>query len=191
MSEFHRSGPSASRLTRFVVLAVIVIALVSIRKFWTTRTQDDIVTTSGAVEQNSDTFEATVVAVPDGDSLVVAIEGKQQRVRIQGVDCPERKQPFGDQAWRFTEQLVLGKTVTIHRKGIDQYDRILADIILSNGSRLDETLVQSGWAWQYQKYNDDTLLQQLEYEARKAKRGLWVEDDPVPPWQWRNQHSDR
>jgi micrococcal nuclease len=81
---------------------------------------------------------------------------------------------------------VFGKIVTIVEHGLDKYGRTIADVILQDGTNVNQELVKAGMAWWYPKYalNDDTL-RELEWEARLQKRGLWVDKNPVPPWNFR------
>jgi micrococcal nuclease len=133
-------------------------------------------------------LHATVVRVFDGDSFLVRMDGAEQQVRLQGVDCPEHGQPFGNMAKQFTRELILHKRLTIESVGRDQYDRILGHPRLPDGRRLDYELVRAGMAWWYRHYSDDPRLGELETEARRDKRGLWRDANPVPPWQWRREH---
>jgi micrococcal nuclease len=79
--------------------------------------------------------------------------------------------------------LVFGKEVTLQTHGLDKYGRTLADVLLSDGTNVDHTLVKNGWCWWYRKYaTGDTVLEGLEKDAREAKKGLWADPPPVPPW---------
>jgi len=130
-------------------------------------------------------FEAPVVAVSDGDTIVVRYAGKNLRVRLAEIDCPELKQPFGHAARAFTAQLVLDKIVRIEPKTVDDYDRVVARVKTSDGKDLGEELLRNGLAWWYSRYSRDRRLRALEAEARQAKRGLWADPDPIPPWLYR------
>jgi micrococcal nuclease len=82
--------------------------------------------------------------------------------------------------------LVFGKEVTLQTHGTDKYGRTLADVILPDGTNVNHALVKDGWCWWYRKYAPgDTVLEGLENDAREAKKGLWAEPQPVPPWEWR------
>ncbi len=141
---------------------------------------------AGPVERP--TFTSTVLSVTDGDTLTVLVNGTREKVRLSGIDCPESDQSFGRQATQLAMQLALEKTVTVTDVGHDKYRRILGRIVLPNGRILNHELVREGVCWWYQKYAPgDTTLERLEAEARNAKRGLWAEPTPTPPWQWRQQ----
>ena len=134
-------------------------------------------------------FTGRVVSVSDGDTITVIHYGGGERIRLNGIDCPEKGQPFGNTARRFTSALVFGKEVTVQAKNTDQYGRTVADVILSDGRSLNRELVVAGLAWWYRKYSKDESLGQLEKEARAARRGLWADPEPDPPWKWRKRRK--
>lgn len=130
-------------------------------------------------------FTAKVVAVLDGDTIEVLHHGKAERIRLNGVDCPEKKQPFGQKAKQLTSSLAFGKTVVVVPTQKDRYKRTVGDVFLPNGINLSYELVRAGLAWRYRKYSDDVVLGVLELEAQLARRGLWSDPHPVPPWEYR------
>jgi micrococcal nuclease len=83
------------------------------------------------------------------------------------------------------------KQVTLQTHGKDKYGRTLADVFLLDGTNVNHTLVEDGWCWWYRKYAPrDVVLEGMEKEAREAKQGLWVDPQPVPPWEWRSGVDD-
>ncbi|HMM34837.1 MAG TPA: thermonuclease family protein [Thermoanaerobaculia bacterium] len=132
-----------------------------------------------------ETFEGKVVGVADGDTLVVLDGTTPVRVRLHGIDCPERGQAFGAAANRLASALAFGKTVTVKGRGNDRYGRLLAEVVLPGGQSLSRELVAAGMAWHYVRYSDDETLAKGEREARKARVGIWSEADPVAPWRYR------
>jgi endonuclease YncB( thermonuclease family) len=129
-----------------------------------------------------------VVKVVDGDLLEVLHHGKAERVRLNGIDCPEKGQAYGDQARQATADLVSGKEVMLNTYGPDKDGRTLADVLLSDGTNVNYTLVKEGWCWWYRKYAPgNRKLEGFEKEARDGKKGLWAEPNPVPPWEWRKK----
>ena len=126
-----------------------------------------------------------VVRVRDGDSIVVLRGGVGTEVRLDGIDCPELAQAFGRKAKGFTSDLAFAKGVRLVGKGKDRYDRELAEVFLPDGRSLNRELVLAGYAWWYRKYSNDRSLETLEQSARKARRGLWADANPVPPWEFR------
>lgn len=136
-------------------------------------------------------FTGKVVGVSDGDTIKVMQVGRAIRVRLQGIDCPESRQAYGTRAKQFTADLVFGKTVAVQVRGTDQYGRILGEVILPDGRSLNRELVRNGYAWWYRRYSNDPVFQQLEEEARRERRGLWRDRNPLPPWEFRREHRMR
>ncbi len=114
-------------------------------------------------------FTGRVVGVADGDTITVLHNGKGERIRLHGIDCPEKRQAFGKRAKQFTSRLTCGKAVTVKDLGQDRYGRTIADVLLPDGRVLNRELVQAGFAWWYRRYApDDETLAQLEREASSA-----------------------
>ena len=135
-------------------------------------------------------FSGRVVGVLDGDTIEVLHNQHPERIRLNGIDCPEKGQAFGTRAKQAASELVYGKEVTLQTYGKDKYKRTIADVLLPDGTKVNHTLVKDGWCWWYRKYAPgDTVLEGLETEAREAKKGLWANPQPVPPWEWRNQRK--
>lgn len=129
-----------------------------------------------------------VAAVTDGDTIEVMRDGMLVRVRLNGVDAPERKQLYGSETTQFTSELVLNKSVIVRVKDADRYQRLVADVILEDGRSLNQELVKAGWAWWYEEYAPmDELLQRLQREAQALKKGLWQQENPTPPWEFRKR----
>ncbi len=126
-----------------------------------------------------------VVAVKDGDTIVVLKGREEITVRLEGIDCPESGQAFGTKAKQAASDLCFGKQVSLRVTGEDRYGRTLADVILPDGTSLNQELVRSGYAWWFRKYSDDSTLQRLEAEAKENERGLWADTRSIPPWDWR------
>ena len=132
-------------------------------------------------------FKAKVIGVADGDTVTVLQAKKPVKIRLNGIDCPEKRQAFGTKAKKVTSELCFGRMVTVRPKETDRYGRTVADIVLPDGRVLNQELVKAGMAWWYQQYSKDVGLKKLEEEARKAKRGLWADKKPVAPWEWRRR----
>lgn len=131
-----------------------------------------------------------VIGIKDGDTVEILMDGKPQTVRLSNIDCPEKKQPFGNNAKQFASDLCFGKKVKLStgwKK--DRNKRLLAEIILSNGKNLNKELVKNGFAWHYKKYSKDNSYDDLEKYARKLKLGLWIDKSPTAPWEWRKSRK--
>lgn len=133
----------------------------------------------------ADEISGKVESVPDGDSLTLLKDDKTQvRVRLEGIDAPEMKQAFGGKAKQVFSDLVLGKTIKLVITGKDNYGRVLGNVYVGE-TWINLELVKSGFAWHFAKYNKDERLKEAEQTARKGRAGLWKDDAPTSPWDWR------
>jgi endonuclease YncB( thermonuclease family) len=133
----------------------------------------------------ADEFAGRVVGVTDGDTLKVLHAGRAETVRLQGVDAPEKRQAHGARARRFTADLSFDRTVTVRTTGRDRNGRLLGEVVLPDGRSLNQELVRAGYAWWFRKYSRDGRLARLEEEARAGRRGLWADQAPQAPWEYR------
>ena len=139
-------------------------------------------------KEKKNVWHGMVVGISDGDTITVLHEGKGEKIRLYGIDTPEKGQAFGNKAKQSTSQMVYGKTVEVENKDIDRYGRTVA-LIYVDGQSLNEALVKNGFAWVYRKYCKETFCEDwLNYEiiARYGKIGLWNEPNPIPPWEFRH-----
>lgn len=126
-----------------------------------------------------------VVAVHDGDTLALLNDRQQIKVRLIEIDAPELGQPFGKRSKQSLSDLCYRKPATLDTRGQDKYGRTLARVTC-NGQDANAEQVRRGMAWVYEKYAPkDSQLYHLQHEARAARRGLWADPSPIPPWEWR------
>ena len=130
-------------------------------------------------------FTGRVVGVSDGDTILVLTDGRAVKVRLAGIDCPEKRQAFGARAKQFASEQAFGRDVTVIATGRDRYGRTIGEVLLPSGDSLNRELVRAGLAWWYRQYSNDEDLAKLEAAAREARRGLWADPHPVPPWEFR------
>jgi len=173
----RRSGARRAVRAGGVALAVALAALLAVR-----------LGAAAPAPGRGEEIAGRIVKVKDGDSMEIRRGGENVGVRVFGVDSPERGQPFSARAKSFTTGLVGNQEVVVRVKDVDRYRRIVGDVELKDGRDLGQELVRAGLAWMYRQYTSDPTLARLEAEAREAKRGLWSEPRPVPPWRFR---SDR
>lgn len=134
----------------------------------------------------SQTKTYRVIGIKDGDTVELLMNGMPQVVRLSNIDCPEKKQPFGNNAKQFVSDLCFGKMVEVSGNGKkDRNKRLIAEIILSNGKNLNKELVKNGLAWHFKKYSKDNSYDILEKQAQKLNIGLWKDKNPIAPWDWR------
>jgi endonuclease YncB( thermonuclease family) len=129
-------------------------------------------------------FIGKVVAVADGDTITALKDLQQVKVRLTEIDAPEKQQAFGNRSKESLSDLCFGKTATLLEKGKDRYGRTLARVTC-DGSDANAEQVRRGLAWAYTKYLTDPQIKAIEEEARAARLGLWRDEKPVPPWEWR------
>ena len=133
----------------------------------------------------AETLEGKVIKIADGDTLTLLTPSNQQvKIRLAGVDTPERKQPFGNKAKQALSNLAFQKQALVEIAAKDRYGRTIG-VVFVDGLNVNAELVKQGMAWVYRKYTDDERLYVLESEAKQAKRGLWLDENPIPPWEWR------
>lgn len=132
-----------------------------------------------------------VVGVSDGDTIRVVADGKQIKIRLHGIDAPERGQDFGNVATKGVRSLLAGRQVSIKQTDTDRYGRAVA-IVYADGLNVNEAMLTNGWAWVYPKYCLQGFCEQwrqMEAAARADKKGLWRDPAPTPPWVWRAQQN--
>jgi endonuclease YncB( thermonuclease family) len=144
-----------------------------------------------------DTLRGHVVRIVDGDtiSLLVALPdgGKaEEKIRLAGIDCPEKGQPWGTRAKQQLSDHIYDRDVTIEANKADRYHRIVGKVL--DGERdVNLAMVADGLCWWYRKYAseqtqvDQGLYQAAESAAKIARQGLWGDPEPVPPWEWRHR----
>lgn len=129
-------------------------------------------------------FSAKVVKISDGDTITVLQNKQQIKVRLFGIDAPEKKQDYGQRSKQFLASLIAGQVVEVEPKGKDRYKRTLG-IIHHKGQDINAQMVLNGYAWAYVKYS--RIYVDQEKLARENKRGLWQSSNPTPPWVWRKR----
>jgi endonuclease YncB( thermonuclease family) len=131
-------------------------------------------------------FKAKVTRIVDGDTYDVEMSDRRTiRIRMFGIDAPEKSQSNGQKAMYGLSALCYGKTIQINPVGTDPNRRLVADAISAEGINLNIEMVKLGLAWHFKRYSDNPLLAIAEKEARAARKGLWKEDNPIPPWEYR------
>lgn len=133
-------------------------------------------------------FQGKVVGVTDGDTVKVLKDGKEVKIRLWGIDAPEKKQPFGTKSKQFLSGLIFGQTITVEDKGTDRYGRTLGILKTADGKNINVEMVRAGMAWWYEYFAPNELdLKEAQEKARKRKMGLWMDRNPTAPWKWRRK----
>ena len=138
-----------------------------------------------SLSAQAEIIRGKVIKIADGDTLTLLTDSdKKIRIRLAGIDTPERKQPFGNTAKNVLAKLVFQKEIQIEVLTKDRYGRTVGIVFLDN-QNVNYELVRKGMAWAYKRYTDDGLLYKLEDEAKKRRIGLWADENPIAPWDWR------
>lgn len=141
----------------------------------------------------AETLTGQVVKIADGDTLTVLDVSKQQhRIRLTGIDAPEKSQAFGTVSRQHLGDRVFGRTVTVEWHQRDRYQRILGKVLI-DGEDANLAQIRAGLAWHYRRYAKDQApgdrerYALAEDQARRAGVGLWRDAAPVPPWDFRRK----
>lgn len=140
---------------------------------------------------HADEIRGKVVSIADGDTITVLDADKvQHKVRLEGIDAPEKAQAFGARSKERLSEKIGEKDVVVTWKEKDRYGRILGDVSLDSRN-INLEMVEDGMAWHYKQYSKSKKLAEAEVESRKEKKGLWADKDPVPPWNFRKQAREK
>jgi endonuclease YncB( thermonuclease family) len=152
----------------------------------------------------SEWLHGRVVGVSDGDTITVLDADHQQyKIRLSGIDAPEKAQPFGQRSKENLSHLVFDRDVTVEWRKKDRYGRTVGKVLVSEPTCQEATCpkildachaqVVAGMAWWYRQYakeqepGDANRYEQSELEARSRRIGLWSDPQPTPPWDWRKE----
>ncbi|HEY3046091.1 MAG TPA: thermonuclease family protein [Polaromonas sp.] len=141
---------------------------------------------------DAETIAGKVVGVADGDTVTVLDAAKvQHKIRLTGIDAPEKAQPFGQRSKQNLSNLVFAKQVVVEAGKSDRYGRTVGKVVVGG---IDANLeqVRAGYAWHYKKYEREQSIEDrvayaaAESSARAARAGLWRDAVQMPPWDWRS-----
>lgn len=135
-----------------------------------------------------------VVGVTDGDTLTVIDQEKRtHKIRLTGIDAPEKRQAFGQRSKQGLSDAVFDHTVTVDWSKRDRYGRLIGKILLHNGADVNLRQIELGLAWHYKAYEQEQVSQDrqayamAERQARQIRAGLWSDPQPTPPWEYRRR----
>lgn len=153
---------------------------------------DSVVKDENRIATTDSSTSYRVIGVKDGDTIELLTEySTTQTVRFGHIDCPEKNQPFGKNAKQFVSDKCFGMYVSlIHSNEFDRNHRLIAQVILGDGTNLNKLLVENGLAWHYKKYSDDGSYEMLENAARANQVGLWSDPNAIEPEKWRKGYRN-
>ncbi|MEC5394674.1 thermonuclease family protein [Bergeyella sp. RCAD1439] len=135
-------------------------------------------------------YQAKVIGVKDGDTVEILYNGLARVVRLAHIDAPEKNQPYGKKAKQYLSSQCFGQVVEVVVSGRpDRYGRWIAEIFYRN-QNLNKAMVRKGMAWHFKKYSSDSGYAELESAAKAKRVGLWRQENPVAPWDWRKQRRE-
>jgi endonuclease YncB( thermonuclease family) len=127
-----------------------------------------------------------VIRVADGDTLTVLVKGNvQYKIRLSGIDAPEKTQPYGTRSKQALSAMTMSKDVTVKILSKDKYGRFIGLISTDEEPDVNGAMLEKGLAWHYTYFDKTPKYAALEQAARDEKRGLWQDDNPTPPWNYR------
>jgi endonuclease YncB( thermonuclease family) len=156
----------------------------------------------GIIAAAAEVLEGRVIAVADGDTITVLdASNRQHRIRINGIDAPEKRQPFADRSRQNLSRMAFQKNARLECHKTDRYGRKVCKVWVQPtdcptcGKTLDlgHAQVLAGLAWWYRDYareqsaEDQGRYESAEDEAQVQRQGLWRDKSPVPPWDWRRK----
>ncbi len=133
------------------------------------------------------TLHGTVIKVSDGDTLTLLSGKRQYKIRLTQIDAPEKEQAYGQRARRSLSELSFRQEARVETDVQDKYGRTVGTVWVADRN-INMEQVRRGMAWVYTQYSHSRDMLQIEQEARLARRGLWAENKPIPPWEWRHAH---
>ena len=140
---------------------------------------------SAIAEVPSDVVQFKLKRISDGDTVVTT---EDTRIRLWGIDTPERNQRYGPDATSALTEMLNNQKLYLETKDVDRYGRTVGVIYTADGDEINLEMVCDGHAWWYERYaKKATDYKQCQEDAQKNKRGLWAEQDPLAPWDWRRR----
>ncbi len=150
-----------------------------------------------SVVASAETISGRVVGISDGDTVTILdVTNTQYKIRLSGIDSPEKKQAFGSVAKKTLSDLIYGKQVDVNYSKLDRYQRIVGKIQFGNQD-INLAMIKAGMAWHFTKYQKDQPFEdRLNYlhaqmDAEKQKNGLWIDPNPIPPWEFRKSKRNK
>jgi endonuclease YncB( thermonuclease family) len=148
-----------------------------------------IFTLFGCRQQQADPgLSGKAVNIPDGDTFTLLTnENKSIRIRLYGIDAPERGQDYYQASKQYLGSMLQGQNLTVQVRDTDQYKRIVGDVYLPDKRHVNKAMVEAGLAWHYKQFSKNEDLAIAEEQAKEKRLGLWKQPNAQPPWEWRKE----
>ncbi len=132
-----------------------------------------------------ETFVAKVTRVINCDTLMLQYQRREVLVKPNGIDCPEKRQPYGREAQRYMIFMTRGLDVGVKVVGTASNGALIGEVVLPDGRVLSPLAVEEGMAWWDRSSKSDPKLHEIQELAQASRKGLWADRQPIPPWEWR------
>ena len=140
-----------------------------------------------SLDVSAQSLTGKVVSIADGDTFtLLTSDNRQIRIRLHGIDCPEKAQDYGTVARMFLSDLIFGKSVQVTPTDVDRYGRTIG-IVSIDSTNVNEALLSAGLAWHYIHFDKNPKWAKLEEKARGDKKGLWSKPNAIAPWKFRRR----
>ena len=137
-------------------------------------------------------LKGRVVGITDGDTFTLLVNGNEQvKIRIDGIDAPEKKQDFGNRAREYLSGMIWGKELTVTVTKKDKWKRSIGKVSTPEIQDVGLEMIKAGFAWQYREYNNDASYAEAERQARESKKGLWLDKNPIRPQDFRKNNRKK
>ena len=137
-------------------------------------------------------LKGKAVSIADGDTFTLLVNGNEQvKIRIDGIDAPEKKQDFGNRAKEYLSGMIWGEMLTVCVTKTDRYGRSIGKVSTPSIEDVGLEMIKAGYAWQYRDYNKEQSYEEAEKLARKNRNGLWLDKNPIRPQDFRKARKNR
>ena len=137
-------------------------------------------------------LKGKAVSIADGDTFTLLVNGNEQvKIRIDGIDAPEKKQDFGNRAKEYLSGMIWGKELTVKVSKKDRYGRSIGKVSTPSISDVGLEMIKAGFAWQYRDYNNEKTYAEAERLARQNRKGLWLDNNPIRPQDFRKSSKNK
>ena len=137
-------------------------------------------------------LKGKAVKITDGDTFTLLVDGHEQvKIRIDGIDAPEKGQAFGNRAKEQLSGMIWGEELTVRVMKTDKYGRSIGKVSTPSVVDVGLEMINAGYAWQYREYNKEKSYEDAEILARRNRNGLWLDKNPIKPQDFRKVRKNR